>query len=137
MRRDVFVVEEDIDCRTALGEVLQDMGLSPILFDDPHEALGELDRIAPALIVTELGKPGTPAAAPFHALLAGATRAELPAIVFSGWNRTAVEPHLPFPFIAKPEIWVLLEMIRGLVRQPAREAGTSDPARAEAVSDAA
>jgi DNA-binding NtrC family response regulator len=137
MRRGVFVVEEDLDCRTALGEVLEDMGLSPILFDDPHEALGELDRMAPALVVTEIGKPGSPAAAPFRALLAAATRAELPAIVFSGWNRTSVGPCLPFPFIAKPEIWVLLEMIRRLVRHPVREAETSSCPRAGAVSDAA
>ena len=137
MRRGVFVVDEDLDCRTALGEVLEDLGLPPTLFSDPRAARAALARTPPALIVTELGKPGTPATAPFHALLAAATRAELPVIVFSGWNRTVAEPHLPFPFIAKPEIRTLLEMIRALVPRPARESGRPARPRADAVIDAA
>jgi DNA-binding NtrC family response regulator len=137
MRRGVFVVDEDLDCRTALGEVLEDMGLLPIPFADPRAALATLVRTPPELVVTEIGKPGTPAAAPFRALLAAATRAQLPVIVFSGWNRAAAEHHLPFPFIAKPEIRVLLEMIRALVPQPARQAGTAGRPRAEPIVDAA
>jgi len=137
MRRGVFVVDEDLDCRTALGEVLEDMGLLPIPFADPRAALATLARTPPALIVTEMGKPGTLAAAPFQALLSAATRAELPVIVFSGWNRAAAEHHLPFPFIAKPETWVLLEMIRALVPQPVRRAGTPARPRAEPIIDAA
>src|SRR5947207_7416274 len=107
MTADVFVVDEDLDCRTGLGELLADMGLAPLLFSNPREALAELARTPPALIVTELGKPGTPAAAPFLVLLAAATSAELPVVVFTGWNRPALEPPWPFPFIPKPDVTVL------------------------------
>jgi DNA-binding NtrC family response regulator len=137
MMRGVFVVEEDLDCRTALGEVLEELGLRPVLFPDPRAAVAALARTPPALIVTEIGKPGTPFATPFHALLAAAARLEVPAIVFSGWKPTAVGPHLPFPFIAKPEIPLLLKMIGALVPQPARRAGTAGRPRVEPVVDAA
>ena len=137
MIRGVFVVDEDLDCRSALGEVLEDLGLSPVLFHDPRAALAALARTPPALIVTEVGNPGTPAAAPFQALLAAATRAELPVIVFSGWNRPAAGPQLSFPFIAKPDVEVLLATIRALVRRPPRQVGTPGRARDESAIDAA
>jgi FixJ family two-component response regulator len=127
--RGVFVVDDDLDCRIALGEVLEDTGLSPILFADPREALAALAQTPPALIVTEIGKVGTPGAGPYRALLAAAMRAELPVIVFSGWNRTAAGLRLPFPFVAKPEVQVLLEMVRALAPQPLRQTAAPGPAR--------
>ena len=87
--------------------------------------------------MTEVGNPGTPAAAPFQAPLAAAARAELPVILFSGWNRPAAGPHLPLPFIAKPEVGVLLETIRALVRRPPRQADRPGRARPESAVDAA
>lgn len=133
----VFLVDDDLDCRTALGEVLEDMGLLPLLFDDPRKALAAMARTPPALIVTEIGKAGTSASRPFRALLAAATRAELPVIVFSGWNRAVAGPPPRFPFIVKPEIRILLEMIRALVPQPPREVSAPGFACAGAVIDAA
>lgn len=132
----MFVVDEDLDCRSALGEVLEDLGLSPVLFHDPRLALAALARTPPALIVTEIGKPGTPAAAPFLTLLAAAARAALPVVVFSGWNQAA-GPQPSFPFIAKPEVAVLLETIRALVRRPPRQADRPTRGRPASAVDAA
>lgn len=133
----VFVVDDDLDCRTALGDVLEDMSFSPTLFHDPREALAALARTSPALILTEMGRPGMPAAAPFQAMLAAATRAELPVIVFSGWDRTAVQLPLPFPFIPKPDVAALLDLVRALVPRRRRGPRTAAGARPRAVVDAA
>lgn len=130
MSRGVFVVDDDPDCRTALGEVLEEMGLSPFLFADPGEALAALARTSPRLIVTEIGKVGTADARPFRMLLAAATRAELPVIVFSGWNQAAAAPPRRIPFIVKPDVPVLLEMIRARVGLRPRE--VAPPMRAGA-----
>jgi len=137
VREGVFVVDDDLDCRIALGDVLEDLGFSPTLFHDPGEALAALARTPPALIVTEMGRPGTPAAAPFQAMLAAATRAELPVMVFSGWTRTAAELPLPFPFIAKPDVAALLDMIRALCPRRRRDPKAAPRSRPRAVVDAA
>ena len=104
----MFVVERDRDCRITLGDVLHDEGFLPVLFREPREAVASLASVWPALIVTDLWRPGALAAAPFSALLASAASARLPVVVFSGWNRTAAELTFPVPFVPKPEIRALL-----------------------------
>jgi DNA-binding NtrC family response regulator len=120
MARTVFIVDEDLDGRTALADTLDDEGMRPILFRDPRRAVASLAAIQPALIVTDLWRPGSSAAAPFAALLATARQARLPLIVWSGWTRRAAGRDLAFPFVPKPEIRALLRSIRTAVAQPAR-----------------
>jgi CheY-like chemotaxis protein len=54
----VLVVDDEVNARTALAELLRDDGLDVETAADAFKALGKLDAFAPHVILTDLQMPG-------------------------------------------------------------------------------
>ena len=55
--REVLLVEDDVDLRDAIAEVLRDEGCRVLVAEDGEQALAILETAAPDLIVTDLMMP--------------------------------------------------------------------------------
>jgi CheY-like chemotaxis protein len=117
--RTVLVVDEDLDGRLALGDLLEDQGWEVVLLPHPREAVAALGCRRPALVVTELWRAGTPDGASFAALLAQARRSRSPLIVFTAWSTRAISACLDIPVVSKPNIGALLRSIEASSLPPA------------------
>jgi FixJ family two-component response regulator len=54
----VYVVDDDPDVLTAIGRLLQSIGLNVATFSSPHQFLEGYDRNAPGCLVLDLALPG-------------------------------------------------------------------------------
>jgi DNA-binding NtrC family response regulator len=122
MMRTVFVVDDDVDGRCALGDLLEDGGCEVVLFPGPREALAALARTCPALVVTDLWTSTEADGALFDTLLAEARRSRASVIVFTAWSTRALAPRLDVPVVSKPNVGTLLPLIEASLDAGAREA---------------
>jgi DNA-binding NtrC family response regulator len=112
MNETVIVIEDDDDLRSALGRVLEDQALRPILFAHPDPFLERLDRLAapPDLIVTDLRLARLGRADLLAVLRADDRLRHVPVVVFTGWYDTA---KLCVPVVPKPDVAGLVHAIHG------------------------
>ncbi len=54
----ILVVDDEVNARTALGELLRNQGYAVEIAADGFKALGKLDEFAPDIVVTDLRMPG-------------------------------------------------------------------------------
>ena len=54
----ILVVDDEVNARTALGELLRNEGYAVEIAADGFKALGKLDEFAPDIVVTDLRMPG-------------------------------------------------------------------------------
>src|SRR6516162_1907624 len=54
----ILIVDDEVNARTALAELLRDEGYSVETAADGFKALPKLDEFAPALLLTDLKMPG-------------------------------------------------------------------------------
>ncbi len=111
MMRTVFVVDEDVDGRCALGDLLEDGGCEVVLLPGPREALAALACSCPALVVTDLWTSTEADRTLFASLLAEARRSRTSVIVFTAWSTRALAPRLDVPVVSKPNVRTLLPLI--------------------------
>jgi CheY-like chemotaxis protein len=125
MMRTVFVVDEDVDGRRALGDLLEDDGCEVVLLPGPREAIAALAGTCPALVVTDLWTSTEGDGALFATLLAEARRSRASVIVFTAWSTRTLTPRLDVPVVSKPNVGTLLPLIEaslGAKTAVAREA---------------
>jgi CheY-like chemotaxis protein len=125
-RRTIFVVEDDPDYRTTLGEVLEEEGFCPVLFGTAQKLLSSLSCEIPAVIVTDVVMPGVSGAQLVAALRENDRWRAVPVVVMTGNNDTALPLRLDAPVVCKPDTDELLrEIFTVLDRLPsANGAGT-------------
>ena len=107
----VFVVEDDLDFRIVLGDVLAQEGLRPVLFATAQKLLGSLDDDIPAIIVTDFLMPGVSGAELLAALRENDRWRGIPVVVMTGTNDTALPLRLDAPVVYKPDTDGLLRTI--------------------------
>ncbi len=122
MMRTVFVVDEDVDGRRALGDLLEDDGCEVVLLPGPREAIAALAGARPALVVTDLWTSTEGDGALFTTLLAEARRSRASVIVFTAWSTRALTPRLDVPVVSKPNVGTLLPLIEASLGAFARDA---------------
>lgn len=110
-RRTVFVVEDDPDYRTTLGEVLSEEGFCPVLFGTAQKLLSSLNREIPAVIVTDVVMPGVSGAQLVAALRENDRWRGVPVVVMTGNNDTALPLRFDAPVVCKPDTDELLREI--------------------------
>jgi CheY-like chemotaxis protein len=99
----VFVVEDDMDFRTALEDVLAQEGLRPVLFATAQKLLGALDDDVPAVIVTDFLMPSVSGAELLAALRENDRWRDIPVVVMTGTNDSALPLRLDAPVVYKPD----------------------------------
>jgi two-component system C4-dicarboxylate transport response regulator DctD len=116
----VFVVDDDEDSLTVLGELLEMDGLRPRLFRAAEDALAALIRAdeAPSLVIVDLRTPAAPGSTLLETLRREPRWSHLPVILFTAWNSVAVAARLAIPTVRKPDIDGLFAIIAA-VRHPA------------------
>jgi CheY-like chemotaxis protein len=111
MAATVFIVEDDCDFGAALAELLADEGFRPVWFASGRQALDRLGHETPALIITDLIMPGMSGAQLVKALRSNERWRNIPVVVLTGGNDTALALRLDTPVIYKPDIGSLLRVL--------------------------
>lgn len=125
----VFVVEDDPDFRMALGDLLAEEGLCPVLFSTVLKLLSSLDHDLPAVIVTDMAMPDASGAELLAALRENDHWRSIPVVVMTGNNDTALPLRLGAPVVYKPDTDGLLQAIDSVLRATPKRA---DPVFQEA-----
>lgn len=107
----VLVLDEDRDCRMAVGELLENEGMRSTLVGTAGAALASLAKAAPSLIVMDLPIPGTASNELLTALRARERSRRPPVVIFTAWSDAAVSSRLNLPVVQKPDIAALLSAI--------------------------
>ncbi len=104
MQPALLIIEDEPDMRTALCELLSDEGYRVLTAADGAAGLRLLERVVPALIVTDLGMPVMNGWEFVDRVLARDDLRGMPVLVFSA---DGVHPRAPLPesiaTFAKPE----------------------------------
>jgi CheY-like chemotaxis protein len=123
----VFVAEDDVDFRIALGDVLAEDGFHPVLFSSAQTLLNALDDGVPALIVTDVVMPGLSGVQLLGALRKNDRWRRIPVVVMTGSNDTALPIRLDAPIVYKPDTDGLLRVVHTLLRGSTGTSRTAPP----------
>jgi CheY-like chemotaxis protein len=109
----VLVVEDDVDIREMLGELLEDEGYDTALAKDGQEALELLSTIPrPCLVLADLVMPVMDGWDLLKALSLDDRFATIPVVVMSGANKTSFPAQMQV--LKKPaDADILLEIVHG------------------------
>jgi FixJ family two-component response regulator len=133
MNETVFVLDEDQDSRTALGELLEAEGLTPTLFGSAGDLLASIVNHPPALVIMDTPRPGTRGAALLTAFESDGRWQGLPVVVFTAWHDVDVPSSVDLEVVLKPDISGLLTALSAALAThsaPSRTTATSgEPAR--------
>lgn len=107
----VLVVEDDVDIREMLGELLEDEGYETALAKDGEEALELLSTIPrPCLVLADLVMPVMDGWNLLKALSLDDRFATIPVVIMSGANKTTFPTQMPV--LKKPaDTAILLEIV--------------------------
>jgi DNA-binding response OmpR family regulator len=124
----VFVVEDDPDYRTILGEFLAEEGFSPVLFCTAQMLVSSLSCDLPAVIVTDVVMPGVSGSQLLATLRGNDRWKRVPVVVMTANNDTALPLRLDAPVVCKPDTDGLLrEILSVLGRLPPSTLRDEDP----------
>jgi CheY-like chemotaxis protein len=107
----VFIVEDDTEFGAALAELLADEGFRPVHFSSALKALDSLAAELPSLIITDLLMPGMSGSQLVRTLRSDVRWRDIPIVVLTGGNDTAVGVRLDAPVVYKPDIESLLRIL--------------------------
>ncbi len=85
-QRTAVVVDDDVDMQDFLGAVLRRLGFTVVAVNDGFDALIVLERVSPAVILTDVMMPNMNGIDLVNRIKQ--VRADLPIIVFSGYHET-------------------------------------------------
>jgi CheY-like chemotaxis protein len=115
----VFVVEDDPDFRMAVGDLLAEEGLCPVLFSTAEKLLSSLDSEIPAAVVTDVVMPGMSGTQLLGVLRSHDRWRGIPVVVMTGNNDTALPIRLDAPIVYKPDMDGLVRALSTVLqRQP-------------------
>ena len=120
----VFIAEDDADFRAALGATLTEAGLRVVLFPTADKLLGSLDRVTPAVIITDVSMPGLSGPELLHRLRLDERLQRIPVVVMTANNDTALPIRLNVPVVYKPHTEGLVAVIQRLPTADLKEEDT-------------
>jgi CheY-like chemotaxis protein len=126
-RQTIFVAEDDPDFRAAVGDVLAHYGFEPVLFSTAQTLLDSLDRGMPAIIVTDLMMPGLSGAELLGIVRDHVRWRDIPVVVMTGNNDTALPIRLAATIVYKPDTDELLRLISAALRDVAVHHSGEEP----------
>jgi CheY-like chemotaxis protein len=126
----ILVVDDEVDQRQALVDVLQAASFETAAAENGRAALEVLTRFRPDAIVLDLAMPDMGGDELFEALGRDPQSRAVPVVIMSGWARSIAPPApvaawLPKPFAPEE----LVALLRRLLLSPAvRTGGPATPA---------
>jgi CheY-like chemotaxis protein len=110
-----FVAEDDPELRVILEDALTGEGLAVRLFPRGGDLLSALDGQRPDVIITDIVMPGMCGPELLGLLRESGRWRDIPVVVITGINDTALPVRLNATVIAKPELDGLLRAVRSAV----------------------
>jgi len=84
MAKKVLIVDDDVDVRTFVSSVVEDIGYKPELAKDGEEGIGKVKKEKPALIILDVLMPKESGIKMYRALKTGSQFNDIPVIMHSG-----------------------------------------------------
>jgi len=84
MAKKVLIVDDDVDVRTFVSSVVEDIGYKPELAKDGEEGIGKVKEEKPALIILDILMPKESGIKMYRALKTDSQFSDIPVIVHSG-----------------------------------------------------
>ncbi len=84
MAKKVLIVDDDVDVRTFVSSVVEDIGYKPELAKDGEEGIGKVKDEKPALIILDILMPKESGIKMYRALKTDSQFSDIPVIVLSG-----------------------------------------------------
>ena len=84
MAKKVLIVDDDVDVRTFVSSVVEDIGYKPELAKDGEEGIGKVKKEKPALIILDVLMPKESGIKMYRALKTDSQFSDIPVIVHSG-----------------------------------------------------
>ena len=84
MAKKVLIVDDDVDVRTFVSSVVEDIGYTPELAKDGEEGIGKVKEEKPALIILDILMPKESGIKMYRALKTDSQFSDIPVIVLSG-----------------------------------------------------
>lgn len=108
MNNTVLVIDEDTDCRSALGELLEAEGYKPALYGHCREAVFAIAEQPPSVVIMDLPLPNTASAELFTVLRGHDLWRSIPVVVFTAWALRTVPCRREISVVQKPDVSALL-----------------------------
>src|SRR2546430_1398666 len=100
----VFVVDDDPDFLDAVGELLTQDELRPVLFSSARHLLAAMETARPSLIILDLMMPVTSGAQMIAALRREPRWRGIPLIILTGANDTSLPLRFDAPIVSKTDL---------------------------------
>ncbi|MCD4778811.1 MAG: response regulator, partial [Desulfobacterales bacterium] len=84
MAKKVLIVDDDVDVRTFVSSVVEDIGYTPEIAKDGEEGIGKVKEKKPALIILDILMPKESGIKMYRALKTDSQFSDIPVIVHSG-----------------------------------------------------
>ncbi|RLC27051.1 MAG: response regulator [Deltaproteobacteria bacterium] len=84
MAKKVLIVDDDVDVRTFVSSVVEDIGYKPELAKDGEEGIGKVKEEKPALIILDILMPKESGIKMYRTLKTDSQFSDIPVIVHSG-----------------------------------------------------
>lgn len=84
MAKKVLIVDDDVDVRTFVSSVVEDIGYKPELAKDGEEGISKVKEEKPALIILDILMPKESGIKMYRALKTDSQFSDIPVIVHSG-----------------------------------------------------
>ncbi len=102
MNKDILVVDDELDVREYLRDLLEDNGYTVVIAKDGIEAMEALHQKTPDLILLDLMMPGETGTGFYRKLRAHGEYKTIPVIVISGLAGRNVAVSKSIPVLDKP-----------------------------------
>ncbi len=84
MAKKVLIVDDDVDVRTFVSSVVEDIGYKPELAKDGEEGIGKVKKEKPDLVILDILMPKESGIKMYRALKTDSQFSDIPVIVHSG-----------------------------------------------------
>ena len=84
MAKKVLIVDDDVDVRTFVSSVVEDIGYKPELAKDGEEGIGKVKKEKPALVILDILMPKESGIKMYRALKTDSQFSDIPVIMHSG-----------------------------------------------------
>jgi len=84
MAKKVLIVDDDVDVRTFVSSVVEDIGYTPEIAKDGEEGIGKVKEKKPALIILDILMPKESGIKMYRTLKTDSQFSDIPVIVHSG-----------------------------------------------------
>ena len=84
MAKKVLIVDDDVDVRTFVSSVVEDIGYKPELAKDGEEGIGKVKKEKPDLVILDILMPKESGIKMYRALKTDSQFSDIPVIVLSG-----------------------------------------------------